>query len=632
MPKPKLVPLPKSLRQDAGTFRLEENLPALIAPGSDKEVNAAWSFTAEAEAKAGVSLAVERHGKLDGIGRRILFLIAGRDDALYPKLRALAKPLAKAPEAVRAQAYVLQVTKDEVVAAATSPQGLFYAAQTLRQLLTNDGTIPCVRIVDWPSYPSRGVMLDISRFKVPTLERLFALLERLASLKINVFQLYTEHTFVFRRHPLIGKDCGSMSAEDIIQLDRFCKEHFIDLNANLQSFGHHAHILSIPEYSNLAEQTERPWTLCPGDPRTYRLLDDLYAECLPAYSSKLFNASCDETWDLGKGRSRKRAEEIGVGRVYLEHIKKINDLAHKYGKRMMIWADIILKHPECLPDVPKDILMLEWYYIPGAQLSSFEKLDQAGLEFWTCPGVSTWTRIFANIENACRNISERAALGLQHGATGLLNTDWGDHGHAQMPSASYHGYAWGAEQAWTPNPATSRSDFAHRFAWAWFDDDSGRFGELYEETGLRTPDPWDPPDRRPFRVYWDKFPCTDSLEFVPPERMGEITARMRKALRLVMELAAGGTEHGREFVFGIAQMLFVARKAAVSREINALRESGARKLPAALKKQVRELLDEWNRQRDEFEDLWMATSRRSQIDYRLGLYRKRAADYRKMLR
>ncbi|MFO7898667.1 MAG: glycoside hydrolase family 20 zincin-like fold domain-containing protein, partial [Planctomycetota bacterium] len=316
MAKLKLLPAPKSVRQRKGSFKVEDGLPVLIAPGSDKEINAAWSFAGEAEDRLDRVLPVERMGKLDGIRPRFLFLIAGRDEALYPKLARLAEGLDKAPAEVRDQAYVLKVTKTEVVAAAETPQGLYYAAQTLRQLLQKDGRIPCVTITDWPTYRYRGVMLDISRFRVPALDSLFERIERLAALKINVFQLYTEHTFVFRRHPEIGANCGSMSAEDIIALDEFCKEHFVDLNANLQSFGHHRHLLSIPAYNDLAERHDEPWTLCPVDERTYDLLDDLYAECLPAYSSPLFNASCDETWELGTGRSAEKAEAVGVGRVY----------------------------------------------------------------------------------------------------------------------------------------------------------------------------------------------------------------------------------------------------------------------------------------------------------------------------
>jgi len=629
MSKLNLLPLPKSVRQGKGSFRLEDGLPVVLAPEADAEVNAAWSFAGEAELKAGLVLPLEPHGKLDGIKRRVLFLVAGRDEALYPKLKQLAKPLAKAPKKVRDQAYVLKVTKDKIVAAATAPAGLYYAAQTLRQLVTKSGRVPCLTITDWPTYVYRGVMLDISRFKVPRLDSLFELIERLASLKINVFQLYTEHTFRFRRHPDISEGCSPITAEDVIELDGFCKQHFVDLQANYQSFGHQRHMLAKPEYNGMAESPGQPFTMSPVVPRTYKFLDDAYSECLPAYSSGLFNASCDETWELGSGRSKKLADKAGVGRVYLGHIKKINKLAHKYGKRMMIWGDIILQHPELIPDIPKDIVMLDWGYGAGADLSGMKRFKTAGLEFWTCPGVSAWSRIFAHFDNASRNIAERAAAGEENGATGLLNTHWGDGGHPQMFSAGSRGYAWGAEQGWTPKLDAGRADFTRRFAAAWFGDDSGLFGRLYAEAEATA-------GSRNYRLYWSEFPIPPGdLESATPAKVRRNLAHVRKALAIVTKLSERHPEHGEtlvEILFGLKQLCFVAKKIAASRAINALDAKGVKDLPASLKKIVRELRDEWSEHREEFESLWLMKSRASQINFRLGEYKKRARDYAKLLR
>ena len=646
MAKLNLLPLPKSVREAKGNFRLEGGLPIILSPGGgtpggetpggEKEANAAWSLAGEADRKAGVTLAIERMGKLDGIGRRILLLIAGRDEKLYPALKRLAAPLAKAPKNVRDQAYVLRVTKDEVVATARSARGLYYAAQTLRQLLTKKGLIPCVTIADWPTYVYRGVMLDISRYKVPKLEALFERIERLASLKINVFQLYTEHTFGFRRHPKIAEGCDPITAEDVMELDEFCKEHFVDLQANLQSFGHQGQMLALPEYNDMAESPQSPFTMSPAVPRTYRMLDDMYAECLPAYSSKLFNACCDETWDLGKGRSKRLAKKTGVARVYLGHIKRINGLAHKYGKRMMIWGDIVLQHPEMIPDIPKDIIMLDWGYSANANLSGEGKFAKAGLEHWTCPGVSTWQRIFAHFKNASGNIAQRAVRGAEAGATGLLNTEWGDGGHPQMPSSSYRGYAWGAEQSWTPCLKTDPADFTRRFAWAWFEDETGLFGKLYAEAEAIAAVPIGRDENycRCYGAYWQPFPMPEQgLEWATAGKMAKVLSHVRRALGIVSQLADLYPEHCDvlvETLFGLRQMAFVTKKVELSRKVNEFQAAG-KKLPANVKKQVRDLLDEWLHHKAEFEQLWMIKSRRSQIAFRLGQYDERAEDYRKVL-
>ena len=72
--------------------------------------------------------------------------------------------------------------------------------------------------------------------------------------------------------------------------------------------------------------------------------------------------SADETFELGKGKSKEACEEKGVGRVYLEYLLKIHKLVSERGKKMMFWGDIIANHPDLVPELPKDIIALEWGY------------------------------------------------------------------------------------------------------------------------------------------------------------------------------------------------------------------------------------------------------------------------------
>ena len=66
-------------------------------------------------------------------------------------------------------------------------------------------TLSAVKIVDWPDYPNRGIMFDITRDRVPTMATLYELVDFWASLKLNQLQLYTEHTFAFRGHEVVWK-------------------------------------------------------------------------------------------------------------------------------------------------------------------------------------------------------------------------------------------------------------------------------------------------------------------------------------------------------------------------------------------------------------------------------------------
>jgi hypothetical protein len=106
-----------------------------------------------------------------------------------------------------AQGYILSATPAGIRIDADDEAGAFYARQTLAQLIrqSSDGAIPAMTIEDWPDFPVRGVMLDISRDKVPTMATLLSLIDLFAELKINQLQLYTEHTFAYAQYQRCGR-------------------------------------------------------------------------------------------------------------------------------------------------------------------------------------------------------------------------------------------------------------------------------------------------------------------------------------------------------------------------------------------------------------------------------------------
>src|ERR1017187_1994465 len=227
-----------------------------------------------------------------------------------------------------AEGYALTISKTGIEMSFRETGGLRAAGATLRQLLREYGRrLPCLHIRDWPDFARRGVMLDVSRGRVPKLETLLDLAEKLSDFKINELQLYTEHTFAYKKYKSIWQSWGALSASEIQPLDARCRELGIDLVPNQNSFGHLRYFLADPRLKKLGELSapyedaskefvRRPTTLAPNHPGTLPFLRGLYDELLPNFSSEFFNIGGDETWDLGKGRSKKLCEVKGKGRVY----------------------------------------------------------------------------------------------------------------------------------------------------------------------------------------------------------------------------------------------------------------------------------------------------------------------------
>jgi hexosaminidase len=364
-------------------------------------------------------------------------------------------------QSIPAQGYRLSITPSQIQVTASDAAGAFYGVMTLRQLLRqNLGALPACEIEDQPDFATRGVMLDISRDKVPTLETLFGLVDQLAEWKINHLELYTEHTFAYRNHPQVWAQASPMTGEDILRLEAYCRERFIELVPNQNSFGHMQRWLSLPRYRELAEcpdgfewphgeRTNYPFTLDPLNPASLALLEEMYAELLPHFSTHKFNVGCDETFDLGQGKSKAACESRGKGRVYLDFLLKIYELVKRHNRTMHFWGDIIIQYPELVTELPRDIVVLEWGYEADAPFDEHgAKFSQTGLPFYVCPGTSSWNTIAGRTDNCLENLCNAALNGLKHGAIGFLNTDWGDNGHWQYLPVSYLGFAAGAALSW----------------------------------------------------------------------------------------------------------------------------------------------------------------------------------------
>ncbi len=392
------------------------------------------------------------------------------------------------------QEYQLMITAERLDIIAGRPEGVFYGANTLRQLIDSSaGSLPSLRCRDWPDFPHRGVMLDISRDKVPSMTTLYELVDLLASWKINQLQLYTEHTFAYRNHRAVWAEASPMTAEEILALDAYCRERYIELVPNQNSFGHMQRWLQHADYNHLAEcpdgfvslwgEQMGAFTLDPNDPGSLKLVRELYDELLPLFSSKQFNVGCDETFDLGRGKNKALVEDVGEGRVYLDFLMKIYRGLKSRGITMQFWGDILMSNPGLVAELPKDLIALEWGYEAGHPFDTrCAKFAAAGVPFYVCPGTSSWNSIAGRTANAMENLRRAVESGLKHGAVGYLNTDWGDNGHWQPLPVSYLGLAYGAAVSWAYE-ANRDIDIAAAVSGFAFQDGSGVMGNIAYELG-----------------------------------------------------------------------------------------------------------------------------------------------------
>lgn len=384
----------------------------------------------------------------------------------------------------RPEEYRLVTTHNSITITAGEDAGLLHGISTTIQAIrlfeahprkgeiTSACTrgIPPLRIRDFPDLKDRGLMLDVSRNKVPTLKSLKKLVVLIASLKYNQLQLNFGHAFLYVNHRKVSEGTNPYTGPEILELADFCSVHGIALIPHQNALTHFGKWLVHEDYAGLAECPNgvdfepRPdgsamtasWSLCPADPRSLMLIDDLYQELFPHFPhSSLAHVGMDMPVDLGTGRSATECADDSGGRVYLDHLHAVRDIVKRHGRTPLVWADVLQGLPEStLNSLPVDVVLCEWGFEESHPFDArCGRLAASAIPFIVCPGTSSWCSLTGRTANCIENIKAAARGGVTHGALGLLLVDRGDVGHTQPLCLSYPGILAAGGYAWNSEPA-----------------------------------------------------------------------------------------------------------------------------------------------------------------------------------
>ncbi|MBO5502064.1 MAG: family 20 glycosylhydrolase [Clostridia bacterium] len=432
-----LLPRPQQMTFLEGSFSLSPEARLVLMPEARKALLCARQLQEEIRRFAGITLEI-----LCGEARQgdIVLAIPGGTT----------------------EGYRLEITVESAALAGNDEAGLFYAVQTLRQIVRQSGAVlPALSITDAPLFPHRGFYHDATRGRTPTLAWLKHLVDEASYYKLNQLQLYVEHTYFFRDLTELWGAGEPLTAEEIMELDEYAFQHHVELVPSLSSFGHLFELLNTKSCCHLCEletagkmESTMPYrmahhTLNISDPESLLLIEGMLREFMPLFRSRQFNICADETFDLGKGRGREAMAAAGEGNYYIDFVSKLCRIVSDSGRTPMFWGDIVVQHPEALAKLPKNTVCLNWGYSPNVTEDAARLLAQAGAVQYVCPGVSGWNRMMNRIPDSYENIRRMAAYGRKYGAVGLLNTDWGDYGHINDPRFSLPGMIMGAQACWS---------------------------------------------------------------------------------------------------------------------------------------------------------------------------------------
>ena len=387
--------------------------------------------------------------------------------------------------AMHDEGYILISRPHQVSLIADTSAGLFYAAQTLKQLVergspSEPGTrIWTATIRDWPAMKYRGIDDDLSRGPFPTLAFQKHQIQTFAAYKINLYSPYFEHTMQYAADPLAAPPGSSLTRAESQELAAFAARYHIMIVPEQEAFGHLHHVLQYEEHTDLAE-TPHGHVLAPGQSGTQPLILSWFTQLAQDFPSPFLHVGADETDELGTGRTKADVDKRGLGPVYAGFLSEIHTTLAPLNRRLLFWGDVATSDPSAIAHLPKDMIAIPWiYWHLDNYDSNILPFKQAGIETWVAPGDANWNLVYPNGATALDNIQGFVAAGQRLGSTGELLTVWNDDGEGLF-NQDWFGVLFGAATAWQPGtsdiPAYQRA-FGHTF----FGDSSGKIDQVQQE-------------------------------------------------------------------------------------------------------------------------------------------------------
>lgn len=361
-------------------------------------------------------------------------------------------------ELLTAQGYEIEISCDKIHIRYCDVAGAFYSAVTLCSIIQdNEHKISCAHIVDAPFLKIRGVLLDVSRGKVPKLKTLKQIADNMAKCKLNHLQLYIEgYSFAYEQYRELWEEETPLTHEEIREFDLYCRDRLIDLVPCQNSLGHMGKWLNQSSLKSLAEcengfsvfgHTFPPTTLDVKDEKSLDFVKGLFNELLDAFSSEYCNCCLDEPFELAAGKNADEKEQKYL--LYCNYANKLSAYLKSKNRKMMMWADVLNKDNACIDMLDSNTTILEWGYEKEYPFEErLKALRKKGRKFCVCPGTNSWLSATGITDNMLGCIKNAADAAYKYGAEGLIVTDWGDEGHLQYLPVMWSGILTAAAYAW----------------------------------------------------------------------------------------------------------------------------------------------------------------------------------------
>ena len=449
-----LLPRPQQVQYGSGSVSLRAMQITFANPPNQADQFAAQQLRSWLRERTGHDVTIAAYGNsIDGAFTIILDREGITD-------QPLALPADK-PGENSFEAYDLSVTPQGVKIHARSSAGIYYGAQTLRQLLEGEGpqaVLPVVQIHDWPSMAFRGTMVDISHGPLPRESEIERQINFLSRWKDNQYYLYTENSIELTGYPILNPG-PRLSQDEVRRIVAYGRERHVDVIPNFDLYGHQHDLFRVEQYSDLSDEPHGT-EFNASNPKVMKLMTDWVNQLADLFPSPFVSIGFDETFQI-EAATHATGAAAQPANLFVKQLSTVAGLFQKRGKHVMAYDDIIVKYPKVIPQLPPGLIAVAWYYTSEDPTYNrwLGPLIAHQIPHVVQPGVTSWNHITPDYDTTFENIDTFLAAGRRSGAIGLVNSAWADDAQLLF-RMSFPGMAYGAAAPWQSVPMDRASFFS----------------------------------------------------------------------------------------------------------------------------------------------------------------------------
>ena len=220
------------------------------------------------------------------------------------------------------------------------------------------------------NFKTFGIMLDMSRNAVMTVDALKKYMLILKKMGYNSVFLYCEDTYEVEGEPYFGYMRGRYSISEMKEIDDYASSIKIEVVPCIQTL---SHLETAVRWGQFPSDDHR--TMMVGEERCYQLIDNMFATLSKCFKTKRIHIGMDEAFGLGRGKYLDKNGYEPVASIMKKHLDRVMEIAAKYGYELLIWSDMYfralgknyycerLEMPKSIVEsVPKDVNLVYWDY------------------------------------------------------------------------------------------------------------------------------------------------------------------------------------------------------------------------------------------------------------------------------